>query len=70
MLSFSGAGSEEEEVNADMTSPRYRSSSCTFFSVSTLDTHQRFGILARFLQWPTDLVSVHVINSCVESIHE
>ncbi|KAJ3560074.1 hypothetical protein NPX13_g9431 [Xylaria arbuscula] len=54
MLSFPGAGDEDgdEDENADRNSPRYRSSSCAFFNVSTLETHQRLGILARFLQCP------------------
>lgn len=55
MFNFPGAGDsgdDDEGENADMNSPRYRSSIWAFFSASTLETHQRLGILARFLQWP------------------
>lgn len=62
MLSFSGAGEggdEEEAAKVDRSSPRVLSRSWAFFSVSTLETHHRLGILARFLQCPMkiDLVS-------------
>lgn len=38
-------------VKEAMNSPRCLERSCAFFSVSTLETPQRLGILARFLQW-------------------
>lgn len=75
MLSFSGPGSggaeagaaagdeeEEADVSDEVNSPLYLSRSCAFFNVSTLETHQRLGILARFLQWPVGfrLISLRV----------
>lgn len=57
MLIFEGGGDEEfeedwEDEKEARNSPRCLSRSWAFFSVSTLDTHHRLGILARFLQWP------------------
>ncbi|KAI0154433.1 hypothetical protein GGR57DRAFT_114856 [Xylariaceae sp. FL1272] len=48
MLSFSGA----DEVKEESSSPRCLSKSCAFFNVSTLETQNKLGIAASFLQWP------------------
>lgn len=48
-----------EVEEAFMSSPRALERSWAFFSVSMLETHQRLGILPRFLQW-----SVFVVVSC------
>lgn len=73
MLSLAGALelSGEEEEKDERSSPRCLSNSWAFFSVSTLETHQRLGILARFLQWPVKwLVWLEVWDECNEKVDD